>query len=490
MVPLDCRERIGKSNLTRRLGKVSKAEANRVAAGIIDEFKAQIERARKPIPPPVPLDPHRAIAALGRWRDAEIARVRSERFNTPGDRFPSEPEQISAWMERNGELGRKRFRLRQKLSSGMLPREHDATILTVLASNGMEIETSHPAMVTMRSNFAQMLLAILDAEEAAQFGDFGAAPIEFAPSNAPVSRQKVSTTDLLDGYAAERQPPPATLTRWTRVMEALTAYVGHDDATRITPENIVAWKTSLLTGNAGAGTVKNTYLAGVKAVFGWGVANRKLPTNPAANISVAVPKKTKTREKGFTPDEATTILRAALGYSSVKATLLGVRARQWVPWLCAYSGARVGEIAQLRGSDVQKIQGHWVVRVTPEAGTVKNREARLVPVHTHLIEIGFLDMVKDAGEGPLFYETGRMPTVVADRVGSWVRAECGISDKSVRPNHAWRHLWKTRARSAGIEADVRDAIQGHATRTEGEEYGEWAVEALAKAMANFPRFEV
>ena len=204
---------------------------------------------------------------------------------------------------------------------------------------------------------------------------------------------------------------------------------------------------------------------------------------------MAVPKKTNLREKGFTPDEATTILRAALGYRASK--LLCSEFGQGNGFLgCVYSGARVGEIAQLRGSDVQKIQGHWVVRVTPEAGTVKNREARLVPVHTHLIEIGFLDMVKDAGEGPLFYETGRMPTVVADRVGSWVRAECGISDKSVRPNHAWRHLWKTRARSAGIEADVRDAIQGHATRTEGEEYGEWAVEALAKAMANFPRFEV
>lgn len=490
VVPLDCRERIGKSNLTRRLGKVSKAEANRVAASIIDEFKAQIERARKPIPPPVPLDPHRAIAALGRWRDSEIARVRSERFNTPGDRFPSEPEQITAWIERNGELGRKRFRLRQKLSAGMLPRQHDATILTVLAGNGMEIEATHPAMVTMRSNFAQMLLAILDAEEAAQFGDFGAVPIEVAPSNSPVSRQKISTADLVDGYAAERQPPPATLARWKRVMAALSEHVGHDDATRITPDDIVDWKTSLLAQKLGAGTVKNTYLAGVKAVFSWGVANRKISTNPATNISVKAPRKTKTREKGFTPDEAITILRAASTYSSVKASPHGVRARRWVPWLCAYTGARVGEIAQLRGGDVQKIQGRWVIRITPEAGTVKTREARLVPIHTHLIDTGFLDMVKAAGNGPLFYETSCKPTVVADRVGSWVRADCGVTDKSIRPNHAWRHLWKTRARSAGIEADVRDAIQGHATRTEGEEYGEWAVKALAKAMAKFPRFEV
>ncbi|MFO1255200.1 MAG: site-specific integrase [Sphingomonadaceae bacterium] len=490
VVPADCRERIGKSNLTRRLGTASKSEANRMAPSIIDEFKAQIERARRPIPPPVSLSPHSAIAALGRWRDSEIARFRSQRFNSPRDRFPSEPDQIAAWLDRNGEQGAKRDRLRQKLSSGMLPREHDATILSVLADNGMEIEATHPAMEMLRSNFAQMLLAILDADEAAQFGDFGAIPVEVAPYNASGSHQKVSTTDLLDGYAAERKPPSATLARWKRVMAALAGHVGHDDATRITPDHIVAWKTKLLSQNLSAETVKNTYLAGVKTVFGWGVANRKITTNPASNISVAVPRKTKVREKGFTPDEATKILRAASIYSSTKATPLGVRARCWVPWLCAYTGARVGEIAQLRGCDVEKIQGHWVIRITPEAGTVKTREARLVPIHSHLIETGFVKMIEAAGKGPLFYEAGCKPTVVADRVGSWVRDECGITDQSVRPNHAWRHLWKTRARSAGIEADVRDAIQGHATRTEGEEYGEWAVKALAKAMAKFPRFEV
>lgn len=490
VVPADCRERIGQSNLTRRLGTTSKSEANRLAPSIIEEFKAQIERARRPIPPPVLLSPHRAIAALGRWRDSEIARVRSERFNSPGDRLPSEPDKIGAWIERSGELGAKRIQLRQKLSAGMLPREHDTTILRVLAENGMEIEASHPAMETMRSNFAQMMLAILDAVEAAQFGDFGAAPVDVDPFSASGSHQKVSTTDLLDGYAAERKPPPETLARWKRVMAALTEHVGHDDATRITPDHIVDWKTCLLAGKLGAGTVKNTYLAGVKTVFRWGVANRKIATNPAANISVTVPKKPKVRDSSFTSDEVTAILRAASKYSSVNASSLGVRARRWVPWVCAYAGARVGEITQLRGCDVRKIQGHWAIHITPEAGPVKNGKARFVPIHRHLIEMGFLEMVKAAGEGPLFYEEGRKARVVASRIASWVREECGVTDRLVQPNHGWRHLWKTIARSAGIEADARDAIQGHATRTQGEAYGEWSMKALAKAIAMFPRFEI
>lgn len=78
--------------------------------------------------------------------------------------------------------------------------------------------------------------------------------------------------------------------------------------------------------------------------------------------------------------------------------------------------------------------------------------------------------------------------MVATRIGNWVR-QLGVDDPNVQPNHGWRHLWKTRARLAGVDADARDAIQGHATRTEGEEYGEWMVEALAAAIEKLPRFD-
>ena len=56
-------------------------------------------------------------------------------------------------------------------------------------------------------------------------------------------------------------------------------------------------------------------------------------------------------------------------------------AKQWLPWICAYTGARVGKIAQLRRKDVRKEEGHWIIHITPEAGTVKNKEVREVPVY-------------------------------------------------------------------------------------------------------------
>ena len=46
VVPADCRKTIGKTNLTQRLGPISKSEANRAAAPIIANFRTQIETAR------------------------------------------------------------------------------------------------------------------------------------------------------------------------------------------------------------------------------------------------------------------------------------------------------------------------------------------------------------------------------------------------------------------------------------------------------------
>ena len=81
-------------------------------------------------------------------------------------------------------------------------------------------------------------------------------------------------------------------------------------------------------------------------------------------------------------------------------------ARRWVPWLCAYTGSRPGEVTQLRAQDVQRENGLWVIRITPEAGAVKGRRARVVPIHEHLIEQGFIKFAEAQGNGPLFYDAG------------------------------------------------------------------------------------
>ena len=200
-----------------------------------------------------------------------------------------------------------------------------------------------------------------------------------------------------------------------------------------------------------------------------------------SGIGVKVGKAKRERGKGFTDDEASFTLALTLKSMNGQLSKEHKSARRWVPWLCGYTGARVGEIAQLRKQDVLEKDGVWLIWITPEAGTVKDGNSRYVPIHPHLVQQGFVDFVRSGKSGPLFFSEDRKrggslenPTSkkVGERLAAWIRAE-GLSDERVAPNHAWRHRFKTKAREYNLEAGARDYLQGHVPATEGEEYGEF-----------------
>ncbi|WFU80736.1 hypothetical protein QA645_41040 [Bradyrhizobium sp. CIAT3101] len=68
-------------------------------------------------------------------------------------------------------------------------------------------------------------------------------------------------------------------------------------------------------------------------------------------MRVRVRKALQEREKGFDAKEAATILRATMRKASRNAAEETAAARRWVPWICAYTGARVNEITPLTGRD-------------------------------------------------------------------------------------------------------------------------------------------
>ena len=87
--------------------------------------------------------------------------------------------------------------------------------------------------------------------------------------------------------------------------------------------------------------------------------------------------------------------------------------KRWVPWVCAYTGARIAEICQLRTEDIKQIDGIWCIAFAAEAGSLKNiNSERVVPVHAALEDEGFLKFAKLIRKGPLFADLG------PDRFGS------------------------------------------------------------------------
>lgn len=333
------------------------------------------------------------------------------------------------------------------------------------------------------------------------FGEPFVAPKGQKPSEKPQAGSKTTLTGILADWWKEAQATgrkPSTYESYSNTVDSFVAFLKHDDATKVTPEHVVAFKDHRLSQinprtkkPISAKTVKDSDLSGLKTLFGWAVSNRRLPSNPAAGITIKLGKRTMTRAKGFTDKEAKALLEAADAIERGAERPKTFAAKRWVPWLCAYTGARVGEIAQLRKQDVRKEGDHWVIHVTPEAGPVKTDQARDIVMHEHLVAKGFPAFVEAAEAGYLFLTIKKGSDVTGPLQGVKNRlaeiARETVADKNVQPNHGWRHRFKTVARSVGIDSRVADAIQGHAPRTAGDDYGDVTVAAMALAMAKFPR---
>lgn len=326
------------------------------------------------------------------------------------------------------------------------------------------------------------------------------------PTKAAAPRVPVPLLDLFDAYVAERRTlAPSTVTGWRGYMRNLIHFLGHDDAGKVTPDDVIEWKDRLLVTRKRDGellskrTIEDGYLAAARAIFSWAAKNRKIGANPAADVSIRLTHADKAEKRDYTDAEARAVLAASLVPYEGRAAETTKLARRWVPWLCAYTGARVGEIGQLRGQDVTEIEGVWCLHITPEAGTVKTKRARIVPIHSHLIEMGFLAVAKAAGDAPIFYDPGqqRLPEAngrqhkkVGERLAKWVRDDVKITDPAVDPSHGWRHRFKSEAREEDIDREARDRLQGHAASTEGEKYGGWRVKALQREIEKLPRYNV
>jgi hypothetical protein len=290
-------------------------------------------------------------------------------------------------------------------------------------------------------------------------------------------------------------------------IKIFTDWLGHRDLTRMTTGDGYGWVDHLTAKGFATKSIRDVWVASLSATAGFAVERRKVPINVFRGITVrnavedvdVEPKPP--RQKGFTLPQAETILTATLDSRSHLMSAEMLAARRWLPWLCAYSGARVNELTSLHPSDVlsDKETGIWCVVIKPSLE--KTAKWRTVPIHSHVIEQGFLDYVEKRRRAklPLFFDPSRSRggkpgnpqfKKVAERVGEWISIGLGI--KNVQPNHGWRHRFKSVARHVEMDREVEGFITGHRPKRQGAspDYGDRWVETMANEIEKYPRYRI
>jgi integrase len=506
VIPADVRAAYGKKNAVKRWDAALKpAEAKAVWRDWLDDVEAKIERLRSMAKTePVRLSKREVVMYAGQWYRQEVE-AHSE---NPGDEHGWEAALDAMVPDEAHALPHDAIYEGPWVRQAFVVNDID----DMLSAQGLVLATaSREALLDEAHDLFRDLCRLMIRRAQGDYGkdktparlpDWNPEPVA-APVRAKVA---ISLNDLFDGYANDGDNPPArsTVKAWRRQIKHLVAFLGHDDAAALTSEDVERWRDHLAAtpmkdgGKRSARTINDTYLAAVRTVLNWGVRRKRLPANVATGVGLTVRKAVRLRDRSLTRDEALTILRGTLATPPAKFTAEHARARRWVPWLCAYTGARVNEITQLRKEDLFREEGVWVIRITPEAGSVKDKEARKVPLHSHILDQGFVEVVNALPAGPIFYDPRRarggsdenpQSNKVGERIAKWVR-ELGVDDPNIGPNHAWRHRFKTVARTARLDSEARRAIQGHAPDSVGASYGEWEMTALSHEVEKLPRYDL
>jgi integrase len=232
----------------------------------------------------------------------------------------------------------------------------------------------------------------------------------------------------------------------------------------------------------------NRYLSSIGSFAGWLLSNDFLEADVMAGMYLNIDREKRTRIP-FTSDQLKTIFNSPMFDSCAgakrehEAGSVKVRDwRYWIPYIGLYTGARLGEIAQLLTTDVRLLHKTWIFHVTREGAgskSVKNAGSeRVVPMHRKLIELGFLEYhanMMARGHQNLFPEIepdgrGFMSGMPSAFFNDYFR-DIGVKlDKSVN-FHSFRHGIADAFRRAGYMDEQFNMLLGHAKATTTGRYG-------------------
>jgi integrase len=303
---------------------------------------------------------------------------------------------------------------------------------------------------------------------------------------------------LFQQYATDADLSPRTIDDWSKMIAHFEEWLNGKPADKVTPADILQYGEYVRDGNGlskkrlSAKRVNEGYLAAIRSTYAWATkAGRELvSTNPARGVTVTTPKSEKGyRRRAYTRVEVTQILSAARSQTTPY--------RRWLPWLLAFTGARVSEILNAKVADITQVEGVWCIHFRPQAkGESGERQKtvsanRYVPFHPTLLAEGFLAYVESLpADGHLFpgkwkdQHRDRTKTP-ANRLRDWIHTVHPPED-GVAPNHSFRHWLVNECKRAKIDEGFRNKLMGHSSAGVAGNYGSGEVPELMEALSTIP----
>ena len=257
-----------------------------------------------------------------------------------------------------------------------------------------------------------------------------------------------------------------------RELNILVEILGAGSAvSKVSPEDILKARAEISVTRAN--TTVSKIIGNWTALFNWVQRMGWISRNPARHLRPKR-KKSEGQRQAFDDNDLAALFGPRLHGESLGRDR---DERWWVMLLALFTGARVEELAQLEVFDIKTTGEVDYISITDKAlapdGKTEKRtlktetSERLVPLHSALIELGFLEYVSavhNRGHRRLFHQLRKgRDRGFGVHISSWFggyRKRVGVTSAG-KAFHSFRHTTATRLRAAGVEEATVAELLGH-----------------------------
>lgn len=212
----------------------------------------------------------------------------------------------------------------------------------------------------------------------------------------------------------------------------------------------------------------NSYLKWLTTFLNWCQRKGKIARVPTSysEICVADPERKADKRLPFFDEQLTTLFSSRVFKEQERTSALF-----WVPLIALWNGMRSNEICQLDVADIVEVEGIWGFDVThlsssgeTDKSVKTDSSIRLVPIHTKLIEFGFLDFhAARYADVKLFGDItrgkdGYYSTTFSKRANRYLR-EVGVHGPKHK-FHSLRHNFRDALRRGRVDREIGKALGG------------------------------
>jgi integrase len=286
--------------------------------------------------------------------------------------------------------------------------------------------------------------------------------------------------DVFNRWKAPLMPPeggriPDNVKKKEAALKLYEAQTGNPPLAELTRDMGEAFKTFLMK-EEGASKTKNMRLGAVKELLNYAYRDLEwLARNPWHGLDI--PYVTENRRGPWTLAQVKAFFGLPLftKYELPNTTASnGGPAAYWIPLLGLYTGATVGELAQLRTADVVNRDGIACISITDEdegdsdkaeQRTLKTEQRRReVPLHSELLRLGFLEYVaamQKVGEEWLWPALSFRDGKPGGYFSAWFGRLRKTAPENVPDFHSFRHTVRSKLAAERVPVPEQDRITGH-----------------------------